>query len=222
MANEETQGAVSGAASGAAQGAVIGTAVMPGVGTVVGAVAGGIIGGISGFMAGGKKKQARKRRARARAAARKARQAQLAIAGMQAARARQRIIRSAIKARASAVSATTNAGLFGSSTALGAAGSIFSQLIGELNFEKVAQALSHRSGTFAQQAVNQEAKARQFEADAAAITGFTNTLFEAASVFSSAKAPTTNTTIPNTTNPSYSFSTTQGSRVTSQPSVFNQ
>jgi gas vesicle protein len=194
--SEATSGAGQGMASGASSGAAIGTMIEPGIGTVVGAVIGGVVGGISGMLSGGKRDKAKRADRRARAYARKARQSNMAIVGLQAARARNDLIRTAMRARADTVTATTMAGISHSSGKAGSVGTIFSQMFAELGYESTAQQLSRRISQYNEQTGKYAVKAQQYLADAQSIDKFTSTLFSSASVFAGSGSGTTTSPPP--------------------------
>jgi len=202
MANEEVTGLAVGAATGAAKGAAIGAIAGPG-GAVFGAGVGAVIGGIGGLLGGGSRGRANRARREARAAARRRAASLTALSGVAADRARRAIIKEATIKRAETVATTEATGVKGSGRE-GAVGTIFSQLAGELQFEKTSQQLSRKAGREAQEVSRLESKANVFASQASTIDAFTGTVFEVGAAYAgSIKKPPTGA-------------------VTSKPSVFNQ
>lgn len=169
---EQTEGVLSGGASGAATGAAVGAFGGP-ITILGGALIGGALGVLGGFFGGKKKKKARK-------AKRKARAARVALSGLQATRARRRLIRDAIRARSQIVSQSTLAGVSGSGVS-GALSGVATQLQTELGFAATSKQLSDRAGIF-------ETKAAKFTSQAASISAFTGLALSAFSTFGGASA----------------------------------
>ena len=168
MSAEGASGAMSGAASGAAAGAM--------VGGPIGAVIGGIIGGVAGLFGG-------KKAAKARKFAEKAAKVERQQAQLQAGTQRRDMIRQARIARAQTIAAgAAESGGLQSSSVLGAASSVNSQLTSNLGYFDWQVGLGN-------EAQNYRAKAGKYARSAQAIQGGISALSSIASVAGSLQGP---------------------------------